>query len=162
MSMNPNWCYLLLLVALISVAGCNGKRTAKEYGYVFYESTGQNQYLLEDSRELPFRFDEGRSDKMALASLHALSARVLYPNSKGGRIILVGDYDVQTQLFRIEHWYLHVPFIELTLEDRLQMPEEISEIRRVSLERTDFAKQRDFDPNALEFDPKKYERKESR
>jgi hypothetical protein len=56
--MNPNRNHLLLLVALISFAGCNGRRTAKEYGYVFYESTGQNQYLLADSRELPFRFDE--------------------------------------------------------------------------------------------------------
>lgn len=158
--MNPNWKNLLLLVALISLAACSGRRTAKEYGYVFYESTGQNQYLLVDSRELPFSFDEGRSDKMALGSLHALSARILYPNSKGGKIILVGDYDAQTQLFKMEHWYLRVPFIEATLEDRLQMPEEIKEIRRLSLERTDFAKQRDFDPKALEFDPKKYERKE--
>src|SRR5215204_1053895 len=103
--MKPNRNQLLLLVALISFAGCNGRRTAKEYGYVFYESTSQNQYLLEDSRELPFSFDEVRSDKMALGSLHALSARILYPNSKGGRIILVGDYNVQTQLFRIQHWY---------------------------------------------------------
>jgi hypothetical protein len=160
--MNPNRNHLLLLVALISFAGCNGRRTAKEYGYVFYESTGQNQYLLEDSRELPFSFDEVRSDKMALGSLHALSARIPYPNSKGGRIILVGDYDVQTQLFRIQHWYLRVPFVELTLENGLQMPEEIREIKRVSLERTDFAKKGDFDPKALEFDPKKDERKESR
>jgi hypothetical protein len=158
--MNPNWKYLLL-VTLISLAGCSGRRTAKEYGYVFYESTGQNQYILVDSKQVPFRFDEGRSDKIALGSLRALSARVLYPNSKGGKIILVGDYDAQTQLFTIEHWYLRVPFIEITLEDRVQMPEEIKEIRRVSLERTDFATERDFDPKAPEFDPKKYERKES-
>jgi len=160
--MNPNRSHLLLLAALISFAGCHDRRTAKEYGYVFYESTGQNQYLLEDSRKLPFSFDEVRSDKIALGSLRALSARILYPNSKGDRIILVGDYDAQTQLFRIQHWYLRVPFIELTLENRLQMPEEIKEIKRVSLERTDFAKVRDFDPKAVEFDPKKYERKESR
>ena len=106
--------------------------------------------------------DEVRSDKMALRSLHALSARILYPNSKGGRIILVGDYDVQTRLFRIQHWYLLSPFTELSLENRLQMPEEIREIKRVSLERTDFAKEGDFDQQALEFDPKQYERKESR
>jgi hypothetical protein len=153
---------LLLLVALTTFIGCNRRSTAREYGYVFYESTGQNQYLLEDSKKLPFSFDEERSDKMALRSLHALSARILYPNSKGGRIILVGDYDVQTRLFRIQHWYLLTPFTELSLENRLQMPEEIREFKRVSLERTDFAKERDFDPQALEFDPKQYERKESR
>ena len=158
--MNPNCKYLLMVVAFISIASCSAGRTAKEYSYIFYESTGQNQYILVDSRELPFRFDEGRSDKMALGSLRALSARVLYPNSKGGKIILVGDYDAQTQLFRMEHWYLRVPFIEITLEDRLQTPEEIKEIRRVSLDRTDFAKRGDFDPKTLEFDPKQYERKE--
>jgi hypothetical protein len=158
--MNPNWKYLLLLVALISPAACRRTTTAKEYGYVFYESTGQNQYILVDSKEVPFHFDQESSDKMALGSLYALSPRVLYPNSQGGKIVLVGDYDARTQLFKIEHWYLRVPFIEVTLEDRVQMPEEIKEIRRVSLERTDFAKQRDFDPKALEFDPKKYERKE--
>jgi hypothetical protein len=158
--MNPNWKYLLLLLALITSAACSGRRAAKEYAYVFYESTGQNQFILVDSKEMPFRFDEGSSDKMALGSFYALSPRVLYPNSKGGKIILVGDYDVQTQMFRIEHWYLRVPFVEVTLEDRVQMPEEVKEIKRVSLERTDFVKQRDFDPKALEFDPKKYERKE--
>lgn len=108
--MTPNTKPLLLLVTLINLAGCNARRTAKEYGFVFYEATGQNQYLLEDSRELPFSFDEVRSDRMALGSLRALSARILYPNSKGGRIILVGDYDAQTQRFRIQHWYLRVPF----------------------------------------------------
>jgi hypothetical protein len=158
--MNPNWKYLLLLVALISPA-CRRTSTAKEYGYVFYESTGQNQYILIDSKEVPFHFDQGSSDKMARESLYALSPRVLYPNSKGGKIILVGDYDARTQLFKIKHWYLRVPFIEVTLEDRLQMPEEIHEIRRASLERTDFAKRNDFDPNTVEFDPKRYERKES-
>lgn len=157
--MNLHWKYFLL-ATLISLAACSGRRSAKEYGYVFYESTGPNQYILIDSRELPFRFDEAQSDKSALESLRALSARILYPNSKGGRIILVGDYDGRTQLFRLEHWYLRVPFIEVTLEDRLQMPEEVKEISRVSLERSDFENRRDFDPQALEFDPKKYVRKE--
>jgi hypothetical protein len=110
---------------------------------------------------VPFHFDQESSDKMALGSLYALSPRVLYPNSQGGKIILIGDYDARTQLFKIEHWYLRVPFIEITLEDRLQMPEEVKETRRASLERTDFAKRNGFDPNAVEFDPKKYERKES-
>ncbi len=61
----------------------------------------------------------------------------------------------------MEHWYLRVPFIEVGLEDRLQTSQETKEIRRTSLERTDFVKQRDFDPTALGFDPKKYEREDS-
>jgi hypothetical protein len=157
-----NWKHLLLLVALSSLAGCSGASTAKEYAYVFYESTGQNQYIVVDSKELPLSFDEARSDKMALGSLRALSDRVLYPNSKGGKIILTGEYDAKTQMFKLEHWYLRVPFSEITLEDRVQMPEEIKEVRRDSLERTDFVKQRDFDPTESGFDPHKYERKESR
>ena len=160
--MNPNWKHLLLLIVLGSLAACSGRSTAKEYGYVFYESTGQNQFIFVGSRELPFRFDEGRSDQTALGSLRALSGRVLYPNSKGGKIILVGAYDERTELFRLEHWYLRVPFVEITLESRIQMPEEIKEIRRASLERTDFEKQRGFDPNDPGFDPKKYERRERR
>lgn len=160
--MNPIWKYLLLLIVLGSLAACSERSTAKEYGYVFYESTGQNQFVLVDSRQLPFSFDEARSGQTALASLRALSGRVLYPNSKGGKIILIGAYDEQAQLFRLEHWYLRVPFIEITMEDRIQMPEEISEIRRDSLERTDFEKQSGFDPNDPGFDPKRYERRESR
>ena len=159
--MNPNCKYLLLLVAAVSLAACSKRSTAKEYGYVFNENTGQNQYILVDSKKLPITFDEKLSDKMALGSLYALSARVLYPNSEGDKIILLGDYDARTQLFRLEHWYLRVPFIEITLEDTLQMPEDIKQIRRFSLERTDFKQERDFDPQAPEFDPRKYERKES-
>jgi hypothetical protein len=157
--MNSKRSHFLLLIALITFASCTRRSPTKEYGYVFYESTGQNQYLLEDSRKLPFSFDELHSDKLALRSLQALSARILYPNSNGDRIILVGDYDVQTQLFRIQHWSIRVPFSELTLENRLQAPEEITEIKRVSLERTDFLKKMDFDPQAHEFDPKQYERR---
>ena len=151
---------MLLLLAVITSAACGGRRAAKEYSYVFYETTGQNRFILIDSKEMPFRFDQGSSDKLALGSLNALSPRVLYPNSEGGKIILVGDYDAQTQMFRLEHWYLRVPFVEITLEDRVQMSEEVKEIKRVSLERTDFVKERDFDPTAPEFDPKKYERKD--
>ena len=158
--MNPSWKYLLLILALVTLASCSCRRAAKEYAYVFYESTGQNQFLLVDSKEMPFRFDEGSSDQMAVGSFNALSPRVLYPNSKAGRIILVGDYDAQTQLFRIEHWYLRVPFVEVTLQDRVQLSEEVEEIKRHSLERTDFVKQRGFDPKAPGFDPKKYEREE--
>lgn len=159
--MNPNRKYLLLIMVLVSLAACRGSR-AREYGYVFYESTGQNQFILVNSTEVPFRFDEKRSDQTALGSLRALSGRVLYPNSKGGKIILVGDYDEQTEWFRLEHWYLRIPFVEITMEDRIQMPEEIKEIRRNSLERTDFEKQRGFDPNEPGFEPKRYERRDGR
>jgi hypothetical protein len=156
--MNKIGQHLLPLVALLFVSACSGMNRATEYGYVFHESTGQNQFLIVDSKEVPFRFDEQRSDKTALDSLRALSPRVLYPNSDGSKIIVVGDYEAKTQLLRLEHWYLRVPFRELTLEDTLQMPGDIKEVRRVSLERTDFEIKGGFNPNAHEFDPRDYER----
>jgi uncharacterized protein YwqG len=149
--------HLLPLVALLLVSACSGISRATEYGYVFHESTGQNQFLIVYSQKVPFRFDEERSDKTALSSLRALNPRVSYPNGDGSKIIVGGDYDAKTQLLRLEHWYLRVPFRELTLEDTLQMPEDIEEIRRVSLERTDFKIQGGFNPNAPEFDPRDYE-----
>ena len=160
--MKPTQAHLLLLVALCGLAACGFRGAAQEYGYVCYESTGQNEFILVGSREVPFRFDEGRSDRAALRSLRALGGRVLIPNRKGGKIILVGAYDERTQLFRLEQWYLRVPFIEITLEDGIQPPEEIKEIRRDSLERTDFERRSGFDPNDPGFDPKRHERRESR
>ena len=149
---------LLLIGAVILSFSCKAGHAGKEYGYVFHESTGQNQYILVDAKEEPFRFDEQKSDKLALGSLRSLSARVLYPNSRGNKIFLVGDYDSRSQSFVLTHWYIKVPFTELTLEDRLQRPEEIRNIERRSLERTDFEPKQGFDPNSETFNPKDHEK----
>ena len=150
-----------MILVVLGFFSCKGGSTAKEYGYVFHESTGQNQYVLIDSREVPFHFDQRKSNKLAFDSLRSLSARVLYPNSKGDKIFLVGEYDAQSQLFVLRHWFISVPFTEMTLEDRIQMPEEIRKIERRSLERTDFENNEGFDPNSKGFDPKDYEKKAS-
>ena len=146
----------LVLVTLASFA-CKGESNAKEYGYVFHESTGQNQYILIDFQEVPFHFDERNSNKLAHDSLRSLRASVLYPNSKGNKIFLVGEYDVQSQLFVLRHWHIRTPFTEITLEDRIQMPEDIRTIQRSSLERTDFENNRGFNTNSREFNPKDFQ-----
>ena len=146
----------VLLVFLIrgSISG------AKEYGYVFYESTGQNQYILINSIEMPIHFDTVKSNSLALNALYSLSPRVLYPNSKGGKISVVGEYDPKSQLFALQHWYIRVPFVELTLIDGIQVdPGTIKEITRYSLERTDFdARFSGLDPDSLEFSPIVFEK----
>ena len=80
--MNRRWviliCAGLVLVTLLAILIREFRsRSVREYGYVFYESTGQNQYVLISSIEMPFRFDEARSNKPALNSLRSLSPRVL-------------------------------------------------------------------------------------
>lgn len=147
------------ILVVLACCSCSGQRPSGEYGYVFHESTGQNEYILISSQEVPFHFDEQNSNKLALDSLRSLSARVVYPNCKGDKIFLVGEYDSQSQMFVLRHWYIKVPFTEITLEDRIQMPEEIRTIERGTLERTDFVSYRQFNPNSGEFNPKDFQRK---
>ena len=154
-------CAGLALVTLLVVLTWEfSARGVRGYGYVFYESTGQNQYILICFIEMPFRFDEDRSNKLALNTLRSLSPRVLYANSKGGKICLVGEYDRRSQSFALYHWYIRVPFIELTLIDGIQDPETIKEVTRYSLERTDFEPSLpDFDPASPDFNPTMFEKR---
>lgn len=146
-----------LMLVVLGLFACKGESTAKEYGYVFNESTGQNEYLVVDRKEVPLHFDQRNSNKLAYDSLRSLRARVLYPNSRGNKIFLVGDYDVQSQLFVLGHWHIRTPFTEITLEDRIQMADEIRTIHRTSLERTDFETNRGFNPYSMEFNPKDFQ-----
>lgn len=83
---------------------------------MFRESTGQSQYVIMDGRELPVKFDDA-SNPVALKSLHALKWDVLYPNDGGDKIFLRGEYDHQSQSFRLSHWYINFPFEKLVIED---------------------------------------------
>jgi hypothetical protein len=79
----------------------------KEYGYFFQESTGQNQYILVDSQKVPITFSD-RSNKIALQSLRALKASIVYGNSGGENMFVVGEYDAASHSFLLDHWYLKV------------------------------------------------------
>jgi len=100
---------LLLCVAVF--ISCNGEKKLNEYGYVFQESTAQNQYLIMDGRRVPIKnLVADGSNRVALKSLQALKWNVLYPNAQGDKIFLPGDYDDQSHSFRLSHWYIKVPF----------------------------------------------------
>lgn len=119
---------VVALTVIVFLGACQGTTAAKEYKYYFMETTGANQYIIEDGKEYWIRFDEENSNKNALESLYALKWNVLYPNSEG-KIIIVGMFDKKkgmfpphapgrampppdnrTGLFRLEEWYLKAPF----------------------------------------------------
>jgi len=148
----------LLLSAALFIS-CNGDKKVDEFGYVFQESTGQNQYILMDGRKVPVKsFVADASNQMALKSLQALKPGVLYENSRGDRIFVRGEYDDQSQLFRLNHWNLKVPFEEVVVEDEMKLPHTTHRVTRQSLERTDFEITNGFDPKDPAFDPKAYQR----
>jgi len=141
---------------------CNGvdkAKVKKEYGYIFEETTGQNQYILVDSQRLPITFND-KSNKMALQSLGALKPSVLYGNSDGENMFVVGEYDGTSHSFLLDHWYIKVPFVEYAVEDEAYVPHVIHKVSRPSLERTDFENY-DFDPLNPAFDPRRFEKRSS-
>ena len=146
---------LLLCVALFT--SCNSRE--KEYGYVFQESTGHSQFILIEGRKVPIKIIFAEApNQMALKSLRALKAGILYDNSGGERIFVRGEYDDQSQAFRLTHWYLKVPFDEWVVEDEKYVPHKMHKVTRQSLERTDFETANVFNPNDPAFDPKSFQR----
>jgi hypothetical protein len=137
--------------------GTNNAKPTKEYGYIFEETTGQNQYILVDSQKLPITFNE-RSNKMALQSLSALKPRVLYGNCDGKNMFVVGEYDVASHSFLLDHWYIKVPFVEYVPDDETYLPGPVHKVTRTSLERTDFETY-EFDPFNRSFDPRLFEKR---
>jgi hypothetical protein len=150
----------LATTLMMSCSGsANNQEPKKEYGYIFQETTGQNQYIVVDSQRLPIRFAD-TSNKMALQSLRALKHRVLTGNSGGENIFVVGDYDVTSHSFLLDHWYIKVPFVEYVPDDETYPPGPVHKVNRPSLERTDFETY-DFDPFNPSFDPHFFERRSS-
>ena len=149
----------VLLVCVTLFTSCHGDKKVNEYGYVFQESTGQNQYLLMEGRKVPVKtFIADASNQMALKSLQGLKPGILYNNCGGDRILVHGEYDDQSQSFRLIHWYLKIPFTETLVEDETHLPHETHKVIRQSLERTDFQTGNDFNPNDPAFDPKSFQR----
>lgn len=146
---------MLLWITVFSGCGSNDK----EYGYVFEETTGQNQFIVIERLKFPVKaFISDAPNKVALDSLLALKWNVLYANGAGDRIVLVGEYEPHGKSFRLTHWYLKVPFEALVVKDEAVVPHEIHKVTRQSLERTDFESDYGFDPNNPAFDPKAFQR----
>lgn len=156
MTKNLSTLALLLTSLLILLAGCKGK-TVNEYGYVFHETTGQNQYIIKDGHQYPIHFDN-TSDQIALKSLNALKPGILIQNNDGKRIFLSGEYNDQSQSFRLSHWYIKTPFEEMVTEDKMRLPHTVHKVTRESLDRKDFDPKNGFDPNDRAFDPKSFQK----
>lgn len=148
---------LLLTSLVVSLGWCDGNKKMSEYGYVFHESTGQSQYIIMDGREVPVKFDDA-SNQIALKSFYALKPGIVYQNNEGDRIFVLGDYDRQSQSFRLSHWYIKVPFEEVVIEDETHIPHNVHKVTRQSLERTDFEPKNGFNPNDPAFDPKSFQK----
>jgi|SRR5215213_8121418 len=148
---------LLLCVALFT--SCNGEKNLNEYGYVFHESTGENRYILIEGQKVPVKtFVADVPNQLALQSLQALKWNVLYTNAGGDKIFLRGEYDRQSQSFRLSHWYIKVPFQARVIDDETKLPFATHEVTRQSLERTDFETRPDFNPNDPAFHPKSFQK----
>ncbi len=108
-----------------------------------------------NSNEVPISFD-AKSDKLALASLYNLKPLVLYANSDGTKIFLIGCHDIKNHTFVLDRWYLKVPFKEYKIADETILPHKVEIVERNSLRAKDFYKTESFDPDSHKFNPKHY------
>ena len=131
----------------------------KEYGYVFLESTGQNQFALIGRTRVPIIFDQTASDQVALLALMSMKPSILYGNGNGRRIILSGEFQAQTHVFTLRHWYIRTPFVEWAVKDESHIPHQIRKRMRNTLTREDFQKSETFDPFDNRFDPLSFTRR---
>jgi hypothetical protein len=151
----------MFLSTVFLIASCftSARGQPNEYGYIFYESTGQNQFILIGRREVPVTFDRIGSDRIALHALRSLKASILYGNSNGRSIILVGEFQARTHVFTLTHWYIRTPFVEWVVKDETHVPHQFNKKLRQTLRREDFQKDEGFDPYDAGFDPRSFSRR---
>src|SRR2546423_13535394 len=93
-----SWIIFLSTVFLIASCVTYARGQAHEYGYIFHESTGQNQFVLIGRRRVPVTFDRIGSDQIALHALMSLKTSILYANGDGRSITLVGEFQARTHV----------------------------------------------------------------
>lgn len=152
--MKTNYVLTILLLVVI-ISGCHPGKEMKEYGYIFHESTGHTEYIKYDSKEMPIRFSKN-SKKEALYSLQNLMPSILYPNSNGEKIYIVGYLDIRKSEFVLENWYIIIPFKESRIVDETELPHKVEIIERSMLKIQDFSISPHFNPNNPDFKPKNY------
>jgi hypothetical protein len=94
-------CLLILSVACLLFFASQSKG---EFSYIFRESTGENQFILINGKEVPIEFSKG-SDPTYLNLLNSLSWRVLYCEENEKKIRLIGSYNVWNHKFTLNKWY---------------------------------------------------------
>jgi hypothetical protein len=145
----------LLLMAVF--LGCFHVREKIEVGYIFHESTDHTEYIKSGSNEIPIRFSI-KSNKKALYSLHSLKPSILYPNSNGESIFIIGYFDRLKKEFHLENWYISIPFKEYRIADETELPHKVEIVERQKLKIEDFSMMPKFDPNNPDFKPSDYTR----
>ncbi len=145
----------ILLIAAFSFLVNSQSSFADIYGYIFSESTGQNNFVLIKKIRTPIEFDRKLSDRQALYSLIALKASVLCFNSDGSKIFLDGNQNKTTGTFILKSWHIMAPFEVGAQADDFSDTPKIQRHTKSTLSRSDFNKSKDFDPESAEFDPKR-------
>src|SRR5205807_1172415 len=111
---------------------------------------------------------DSKSDSKALNALKALKPSILLPNSGGENIFLIGHLSERTfhtssspnaaesepyRSFRLDGWFIKIPFIEIRTEDGQEVPKDSDKIKHSFLEKTDFQSTKNFNPQVSDFDP---------
>ena len=148
----------LSTVFLIATCLTYAHGQANEYGYIFHESTGQNQFILIGRRRVPITFDQTGSDQIALHALMSLNPSILYGNGDGRSMTLVGEFQARMHIFTLRHWYIRMPFVEWAVKDETHIPHQVDRRVRHTLRREDFRKSKEFDPYDKGFDPLSFSR----
>jgi hypothetical protein len=142
---------ILFINFLFSVSAANAQLL--EYGYVFHETTGITSHILKDGKEIPIQFSSD-SNQEQLKMLDSLKWNILYPNSSGDKIFLIGELTKDTkntpekanmpssqtyQNFKLIGWYIKIPFMEMVIKDINDLPHEFRYIKRNLLKKSDFS-----------------------
>lgn len=142
---------ILLCISFICLAGCQPGGTSQSeisayqegaYEYYFHESTGDNQFVLLNGREVKIQFNRDRSDTARLRDLGNLKWTVLYPNSRG-QIKLYGLFSPATGDFILKDWKLSAPFKALLVKNEDELPLIADTIVKNVLDGDDFEKPAD-------------------
>jgi len=143
---------LWFALTITLIAGCTSNVRLQTHGYVFHESTGITDHIVQNGKEIPVIFSF-KSNSQNLAALKSLKWNILYPNSGGNKIYVVGVLGNQEKLtpfksnliipekyrdFTLEDWYITVPFIEIRVQDELILPHKFKNVTRFKLNSNDF------------------------
>jgi hypothetical protein len=146
----------LFIIAVILITGCTSNVQLQTYGYVFHESTGITNHIGQNGKEIPVKFSS-KSNSQNIAALKSLKWNILYPNSGGNKIYVIGVLGHREKMtpsgpnlsnpekyrdFALADWYITVPFIEIRLQNESIVPHQAENVTRYILNTYDFS---DFD-----------------
>jgi hypothetical protein len=129
----------LFLSVMNPVSNSDDSEQIRLCPYIFKESTGDNMFVVFNKAIQPIRDFSKSSNTEAVDALKQLKSNVLYPNSDGTRIFLIGHYDVNTRMFSLRGWFIVSPFLSTEVIDEKSLPHEIRNVKKIKLDRSDFS-----------------------